>query len=68
MKGWQASAGHNKNLLLADAQDMGIALDEANRMGLSLPGLALAKQLYVSLASNGGARLGGAGSTLIVNV
>jgi 3-hydroxyisobutyrate dehydrogenase len=39
-------------------KDMGIALDEANRMGLSLPGLALAKQLYVSLASNGGARLG----------
>ena len=26
MKGWQASPGHNKNLLLADAQDMGIAL------------------------------------------
>jgi uncharacterized protein YkwD len=26
MKGWQASAGHNKNLLLSDAQDMGIAL------------------------------------------
>jgi uncharacterized protein YkwD len=26
MKGWQASAGHNKNLLLADAQEMGIAL------------------------------------------
>jgi 3-hydroxyisobutyrate dehydrogenase len=39
-------------------KDMGIALDEANRMGLSLPGLALAKQLYVSLASNGGGRLG----------
>src|SRR5688572_20401300 len=39
-------------------KDMGIALDEANRMGLALPGLALAKQLYVSLASNGGARLG----------
>jgi 3-hydroxyisobutyrate dehydrogenase len=39
-------------------KDMGIALDEANRMGLSLPGLALAKQLYVSLAANGGARLG----------
>lgn len=39
-------------------KDMGIALDEANRMGLSLPGLALAKQLYVSLASNGGKRLG----------
>jgi 3-hydroxyisobutyrate dehydrogenase len=39
-------------------KDMGIALEEANRMGLSLPGLALAKQLYVSLASNGGKRLG----------
>jgi uncharacterized protein YkwD len=26
MKGWQASAGHNKNLLLSDAQEMGIAL------------------------------------------
>lgn len=25
-KGWQASPGHNKNLLLADAQEMGIAL------------------------------------------
>jgi uncharacterized protein YkwD len=26
MKGWQASPGHNKNLLLADAHEMGIAL------------------------------------------
>ncbi len=26
MKGWQDSAGHNKNLLLADATEMGIAL------------------------------------------
>ena len=26
MKGWQASPGHNKNLLLADAHHMGIAL------------------------------------------
>jgi uncharacterized protein YkwD len=26
MKGWQASPGHNKNLLIADAQHMGIAL------------------------------------------
>jgi uncharacterized protein YkwD len=26
IKGWQASAGHNKNLLLADAEHMGIAL------------------------------------------
>ena len=34
-------------------KDMGIAIDEANRMGLSLPGLALAKQLYHSVAANG---------------
>ena len=26
MKGWQTSPGHNKNLLLPDAQEMGIAL------------------------------------------
>jgi uncharacterized protein YkwD len=26
MKGWQTSPGHNKNLLLGDASDMGIAL------------------------------------------
>ena len=26
MKGWEASPGHNKNLLLRDAEDMGIAL------------------------------------------
>ncbi len=26
LKGWKASAGHNKNLLLADAEHMGIAL------------------------------------------
>jgi 3-hydroxyisobutyrate dehydrogenase len=37
---------------------MGIALDEANRMGLSLPGLALAKQLYVSLQAQGHGRDG----------
>jgi 3-hydroxyisobutyrate dehydrogenase len=39
-------------------KDMGIALDEANRMGLSLPGLALAKQLYISLAAQGHHRKG----------
>jgi 3-hydroxyisobutyrate dehydrogenase len=37
---------------------MGIALDEANRMGLSLPGLALAKQLYVALKAQGHGRDG----------
>ena len=30
-------------------KDLAIALDEARRMGLSLPGLALAEQLYVSV-------------------
>ncbi len=39
-------------------KDMGIALDEARRMHLSLPGLALAQQLYVSLAAHGQGRLG----------
>ncbi|MDH3270767.1 MAG: NAD(P)-dependent oxidoreductase [Gemmatimonadota bacterium] len=39
-------------------KDMGIALDEAKRMQLSLPGLALAHQLYVSLQAQGGGRKG----------
>ena len=37
---------------------MGIALAEAKRMGLALPGLALAEQLYVALAAQGHARDG----------
>jgi 3-hydroxyisobutyrate dehydrogenase len=39
-------------------KDMRIALAEADRMGLSLPGLALAKQLYVALESQGHGRDG----------
>lgn len=39
-------------------KDMGIALDEAARMELCLPGLALAKQLYQALAAQGHARSG----------
>ena len=39
-------------------KDMGIALDEAKRMGLSLPGLALAHQLYLALATQGHGRKG----------
>jgi uncharacterized protein YkwD len=31
MKGWQTSPGHNKNLLLTDATDMGIALVQDNK-------------------------------------
>ncbi|MEX2187219.1 MAG: NAD(P)-dependent oxidoreductase [Pirellulales bacterium] len=39
-------------------KDMGIALEEARRMNLALPGLALAHQLYVALAAQGHARDG----------
>lgn len=39
-------------------KDMGIALAEADRMGLALPGLALARQLYVALKSQGHGRDG----------
>lgn len=34
-------------------KDMGIALAEARRMNLSMPGLALAQQLYISLQAQG---------------
>jgi 3-hydroxyisobutyrate dehydrogenase len=39
-------------------KDMGIALAEARRMKLSLPGLALAQQLYIALEAQGHGRLG----------
>lgn len=39
-------------------KDMGIALMEANRMGLSLPGLALVKQLYEAVKAQGHGKLG----------
>lgn len=39
-------------------QDMGIALDEAKRMNLSLPGLALANQLYLAVKAQGHGKLG----------
>jgi 3-hydroxyisobutyrate dehydrogenase len=39
-------------------KDMGIALAEADRMGLALPGLALARQLYIALRSQGHGRDG----------
>jgi 3-hydroxyisobutyrate dehydrogenase len=39
-------------------KDMGIALDEARRMGLALPGLALANQLYVAVQAQGFGRKG----------
>ncbi len=39
-------------------KDMGIALDEAKRMGLCLPGLALAHQLYLAVQAQGWGRKG----------
>jgi 3-hydroxyisobutyrate dehydrogenase len=39
-------------------KDMGIALAEAGRMRLSLPGLGLAEQLYVALQAQGHGRKG----------
>ena len=39
-------------------KDMGIALDESKRMGLSMPGLAMAHQLYLSLKALGHGRDG----------
>jgi 3-hydroxyisobutyrate dehydrogenase len=39
-------------------KDMGIALDEAKRMQLALPGLALAHQLYLALEAQGQGRRG----------
>jgi len=39
-------------------KDMGIAIDSAESMGLEVPGLQLAKDLYLKLASQGGENLG----------
>jgi 3-hydroxyisobutyrate dehydrogenase len=39
-------------------KDMGMALAESARMGLALPGLALANQLYVAVKAQGHGRLG----------
>ena len=39
-------------------KDMGIALAEARRMKLALPGLALAEQLYRAVEAHGGGRKG----------
>ena len=39
-------------------KDLGIALDEAARMRLVLPGLALARQLYLAVQARGHGRDG----------
>jgi 3-hydroxyisobutyrate dehydrogenase len=39
-------------------KDLGIALDECKRMGVAMPGLALVRQFYVALESQGHGRKG----------
>jgi 3-hydroxyisobutyrate dehydrogenase len=39
-------------------KDMGIALTESRRMGIAMPGLALAEQLYQAVAAQGHGRKG----------
>ena len=39
-------------------KDLSIALEEARRMKLGLPGLALASQFYQALVAQGGERMG----------
>ena len=39
-------------------KDMGIVLSEAQRMNLALPGIALARQLYIALQAQGHGRSG----------
>ncbi len=47
-------------------KDMGIALDEAKRMNLSLPGLALANQFYISAKAMGLEKMGIHALTLVL--
>ncbi len=39
-------------------KDLTIAVEECDRMGLSLPCLGLVRQLYIGLKAQGGGRLG----------
>ena len=39
-------------------KDLGIALDEAGRMNLTLPGLELSRELYDAVQAQGHAKLG----------
>jgi 3-hydroxyisobutyrate dehydrogenase len=39
-------------------KDLGICLEESKRMGIAMPGLALVRQFYVALKSQGHGRLG----------
>lgn len=67
---------HGKRILERDMEpgfyvrhfvkDLGICLKECERMGLALPGLALAQQLYVSLVAHGEGGLGTQALLLVV--
>ena len=46
------------------AKDLGIAVSEAERMGLDLPGLSLAKRLYDAMLRHGHGREGTQALTL----
>ena len=48
-------------------KDMGIALQEAEAAKLSLPGLALVRQLYVALQAQGGGGCGTQGLFLALD-
>ena len=39
-------------------KDLGICLEESKKMGISLPGTALAHQFYLALVAQGGAKMG----------
>jgi 3-hydroxyisobutyrate dehydrogenase len=47
-------------------KDLGLALDESKRMGLSMPGLALGNQLYLALKAQGHGRKGVHGLMLAI--
>ncbi|MHC4101591.1 MAG: NAD(P)-dependent oxidoreductase [Planctomycetota bacterium] len=47
-------------------KDLGIALDESARMGLAMPGLALARQLYEAVRALGGGQGGGLGTQALL--
>lgn len=39
-------------------KDLGIVLEESKRMGIAVPGTALAHEFYISLIAHGGAKMG----------
>eukprot|EP00898_Chlorokybus_atmophyticus_P005250 jgi/Chlat1/5726/Chrsp38S05558 len=53
-----AHFGHAGFFVKHFVKDLGIALEESRKMNLSLPGLALAQQLYVALMAHGDGDLG----------